>query len=146
MTRKILFSFIIAIIFSVNSKAQVDKNSDLYKVIISKDSLLFNVGFNTCNIKQFEILVSENLNFFHDKSGFSDSKKFFDDLRNGLCRSTSTYLARRELLSESTEIYALYNKGHFTEQSRKEYISSLKNNQINPRNSEAQPSLHTSGF
>ena len=54
MTRKIFFSIIIAVIFSTNSNAQVDKNSDLYKVIISKDSLLFNVGFNTCNIKQFE--------------------------------------------------------------------------------------------
>lgn len=30
--------------------AQVDKNSELYKTIISKDSLLFKVGFNTCDI------------------------------------------------------------------------------------------------
>lgn len=111
MTKNILLSFIIALIFSVESKAQVDKNSDLYKTIISKDSLLFNVGFNTCDIKQFEILVSENLNFFHDKSGFSDKKKFMDDLKSGLCRSPSTYQARRALLSQSTEIYALYNNG-----------------------------------
>lgn len=30
--------------------AQVQPNSELYKTIMEKDSLLFNVGFNTCNL------------------------------------------------------------------------------------------------
>jgi CubicO group peptidase (beta-lactamase class C family) len=92
--------------------AQVDKNSDLYKTIISKDSLLFNVGFNTCDISQFENLLSEKFEFFHDKEGISDKKEFLNDLRNGLCGDPDNYQARRELLHESTEIYALYNKGN----------------------------------
>lgn len=112
MTKKILLSFIIAIIFSANSKAQVDKNSELFKIILSKDSLLFNVGFNTCDISQFENLLSEKFEFFHDKDGISDKKKFLNDLRNGLCGNPANYQARRELLPESTEIYALYNKGN----------------------------------
>ena len=41
--------------------AQVDKNSDVYRTILTKDSLLFDVGFNTCDIKQFENLLSDNL-------------------------------------------------------------------------------------
>lgn len=112
MTKKILLSFIITIIFSANSKAQVDKNSELFKIILSKDSLLFNVGFNTCDISQFENLLSEKFEFFHDKNGISDKKKFLNDLRNGLCGNPANYQARRELLPESTEIYALYNKGN----------------------------------
>jgi hypothetical protein len=39
---------------------QVDKTSALYKTIKEKDSLLFNLGFNNCDIKQFENLVSEH--------------------------------------------------------------------------------------
>ena len=61
------------------SSAQVESSSVLYKTILEKDSLLFNIGFNTCDISQFEKLLSENFEFFHDKSGISDRKKFLSD-------------------------------------------------------------------
>lgn len=109
MTKKSILSFIVTIIFIATIKGQVHEKSELYKTIISKDSLLFNVGFNTCDIRKFENLFSEKFVFFHDKSGFSDKNKFLKDLRNGLCRNPSEYQARRELLS--TDIYALYNGG-----------------------------------
>jgi len=91
--------------------AQVDKNTDLYRNILSKDSLLFNVGFNTCDISQFENLLSENFEFFHDVAGISDKKKFLQDIRNGLCVNPANFQSRRELLAGSTEIYALYHNG-----------------------------------
>lgn len=112
MSKQIFLSFIFIFTIIVNGKAQVKKDSDLYKTIISKDSLLFNIGFNTCDISQFEKLLSEKFEFFHDKGGISDKKKFLDDLQNGLCGNPSNYQARRELMPESTEIYALYNKGN----------------------------------
>lgn len=90
--------------------AQVDRKSDLYKTIISKDSLLFNVGFNTCDISQFENLLSEKFEFFHDKDSISNKKLFLHNLQNGLCSSPTSFQARRELLPESTEIYPLYKK------------------------------------
>lgn len=112
MSKQIFLSFIFIITFIVSGKAQVEKNSELYKTIKEKDSLLFNVGFNTCDISQFEKLLSEKFEFFHDKGGISDKKKFLNDLRNGLCENPANYQARRELMPESTEIYALYNKGN----------------------------------
>ncbi len=72
MAKKIIIGLIFTIIFSANSKAQVEKNSDLYKTILSKDSLLFYIGFNTCDIKQFENLLSDNLKFYHDKDGYAN--------------------------------------------------------------------------
>jgi hypothetical protein len=81
---------------------QVDKNSELYKTILSKDSLLFDVGFNTCDIKQFENLLSENFEFFHDKDSISNKTIFIHNIRNGLCISPTTYQSRRELVKEST--------------------------------------------
>ena len=92
----------------LSAYAQVDKSSDLYKAILSNDSLLFNVGFNTCDITQFENLLSENFEFFHDKDSISHKKEFLYNLKNGLCKSPTTYQSRRELLTESTEIYPLY--------------------------------------
>jgi CubicO group peptidase (beta-lactamase class C family) len=101
----------IALIFSAISKAQEGKNSELYKTILSKDSLLFNVGFNTCDVKQYENLLSENLKFYHDKDGVSDKTKFLYDLKNGLCKSPETRQVKRFLVTESTEIFPLYRNG-----------------------------------
>ncbi len=88
--------------------SQADKASKLYKTIMSKDSLLFNIGFNTCDILQFENLLSDKFEFYHDKDGVSYKADFIFKLRNGLCKSPTMYQSRRELLSESTEIYPLY--------------------------------------
>jgi hypothetical protein len=88
--------------------AQDGKKSGLYKIILSKDSLLFNVGFNTCDITQFENLLSDRLEFFHDKDSISTKKEFLSNLRRGLCGSPSTYQSRRELVKGSAEIYPLY--------------------------------------
>ena len=107
---KILFLFCF-ITLSCLVSAQVEQTSVLYKTILEKDSLLFNIGFNTCDISQFEKLLSENFEFFHDKSGVSDRKKFLNDLKNGLCKSPETYQSRRELIPEKTQVFALYNQG-----------------------------------
>mgnify|MGYP002783412675 CR=1 FL=1 len=91
--------------------AQIDKNSDLYKSILTKDSLLFEVGFNHCDIKQFENLLSDNLKFYHDKDGISDKTKFLTDLKNGICNNQTNRQVQRFLVKESTEIFPLYKNG-----------------------------------
>jgi len=104
--QKIIFTF-----FCFTSTflfGQVQQKSELYKTIISKDSLLFDVGFNTCDISQFENLLSTNLEFLHDKDGISGKKEFLYNLKNGLCSSPDKYQSRRELIKLSTEIYPLY--------------------------------------
>lgn len=111
MAKKIIRIVFLLLLFSTISQAQVIKNSELYKTILSKDSLLFEVGFNHCDIKQFEILLSENLKFYHDKDGISDKKKFLFDLKNGLCKDPSTRQVNRFLVKESTEIFPLYENG-----------------------------------
>ncbi|RNI23414.1 serine hydrolase [Rufibacter latericius] len=91
------------------SKAQEPASSDLYKAIMRQDSLLFNVGFNTCNIGQFESLLSNDFEFYHDKGGITSSKaEFIAGFKNGLCKSPSTYQSRRELVTGSTEVFPLY--------------------------------------
>ncbi|WP_339835035.1 serine hydrolase [uncultured Flavobacterium sp.] len=111
MSKKITLLLIVSILFSANSLAQLDKNATLYKTILAKDSLLFNIGFNHCDIKQFENLLSENLKFYHDKDGVSNKTKFLNDLKNGLCKSPETRQVIRVLVKESTEIFPLYRNG-----------------------------------
>ena len=108
MAKKIIISFIIVLFFGTKSQAQIEKNSALYQTILSKDSLLFEVGFNHCNITQFENLLSDTFEFFHDKDSISYKKEFLYKFKNGLCKSPTTYQSRRELNKESTEIFPLY--------------------------------------
>lgn len=111
MTKSAQFIFMICILFFSQSPAQLAKTDPLYRTIMSKDSLLFSVGFNTCNIGQMESVLSDRLEFYHDKVGFSDKKKFISDFRNGLCKDPATYQSRRVLVDKSTQIYPLYKDG-----------------------------------
>ncbi len=89
---------------------QVDEVSELFVKIWRNDSLLFNVGFNQCDIAQFEDLISENCEFYHDKSGTVKSKAdFVANIRDGLCKMD--YKAIRKLDERSMEVYPLNNNG-----------------------------------
>jgi len=110
--RIIKLTFFCAVLFlSINNlNAQEKQDSELFKIIKAKDDLLFNVGFNTCDISQFENLLSENFEFYHDLSGTTLSKaSFIKDFKNGLCKPN--YKTRRELVEGSLEVYPLKNNG-----------------------------------
>lgn len=99
-----LFSMAAAIAFG-----QINRSSELYRTLRQKDSLLFNAGFNTCNIGELESLVSDNFEFYHDKSGITPSKAdFIASIQNGLCKLS--YKPRRELVEESLEVFPLTDK------------------------------------
>ena len=90
--------------------AQEEKSSELYITISEKDSLLFNLGFNNCDILQFENLISENFEFYHDQSGITNSKStFIQSIENGLCKLD--YKPKRVLDKNSLEIFPLKKNG-----------------------------------
>lgn len=108
MKRQILLFFLA--ISSLTTFGQVDKSSELYKSIEIKDSLLFNVGFNTCDLKQFELLVSENFEFYHDLSGITNSKvEFISGIQNGLCKLP--YKPKRVLSENKMDVFPLEKNG-----------------------------------
>ncbi|WP_267740825.1 class A beta-lactamase-related serine hydrolase, partial [Myroides injenensis] len=110
---RILFLILFLILFPFigNLNAQINKNSKLFLEVTTQDSLLFDVGFNNCDIKQFENLLSDNLKFYHDKDGISDKEKFLIDLKNGICNSQTNRQVKRFLVKESSEIFPLYKNG-----------------------------------
>lgn len=90
--------------------AQVERSSELYKVLKANDSLLFTVGFNTCDISQFENLVSDTFEFYHDEAGITSSKEaFIASIRDGLCKMQ--YKPRRVLINRSLEVFPLMKNG-----------------------------------
>lgn len=107
--KQLYFSLILTFL-TITTYSQLPHSSDLYKTIKEKDSLLFEIGFNTCDISQFENLLSEKFEFFHDKGGITATKSdFIVSIRDGLCKMN--YKAKRVLDKKSMEVYPLYNNG-----------------------------------
>lgn len=101
--KKLLAGLFLSLAFP--SLLQAD-NPDLFQTIQKQDSLLFNVGYNTCDITQFENLVSESFEFYHDQAGvFATKAAFIASIRDGLCKLN--YKPRRVLVANSMEVYPL---------------------------------------
>ena len=111
MINKIIFGLLFFCICSINSSAQTENSNQLYKVILSKDSLLFDVGFNQCDVSQFENLLSNHFKFYHDKDGISNKTKFISDLKSGICNNKDNRQVKRFLIKDKTEIFPLYKNG-----------------------------------
>ncbi|WP_306354276.1 nuclear transport factor 2 family protein [Flavobacterium sp. '19STA2R22 D10 B1'] len=99
----------ISVITSFTIQAQEKSSSELYKTIIAKDSLLFTIGFNTCDISQFENLVSSEFKFYHDKGGITPTKAdFLISIKKSICNPTNNYKIRRQLIKGTTQVYPLF--------------------------------------
>lgn len=105
-------AFIVGLLLMLagGTHAQVATSSALYATLKANDSLLFDIGFNTCDIAQFEKLLSEHFEMYHDEAGPILSKSaFISSVRDGLCKLP--YHPRRELVEGSLEVYPLEKNG-----------------------------------
>lgn len=91
------------------SFAQVDASSELYKIIRSNDSILFNEGFNKRDVAPFEEILSDNFEMYHDEAGLIGSKaEFMKSIEN--LRSLN-YKPIRKLNEKSLRVYPLEKNG-----------------------------------
>ncbi len=92
--------------------AQISQDSELFSTLKVNDSLLFNIGFNTCDLDQFKKFTTDDLEFYHDKAGALNSKEeFINVMVEGICNKDNTFKSRRELVKNSLQVYPLYNNG-----------------------------------
>jgi hypothetical protein len=98
--------------FSGIATAQVDQKSDLFKTLKAKDSILFKIGFNKCEVNKSAKLMSNDLEFYHDKGGVTNSKaEFVNIMKNGLCKSNNPEKTYRLLVEGSLEVFPMYDNG-----------------------------------
>ncbi|WP_299892152.1 DUF4440 domain-containing protein [uncultured Lacinutrix sp.] len=110
--KSVFFITLVFLCYTNRIEAQIAKNSELFKTLKQNDSLLFNEGFNKCDVNQFETFIASDFEFYHDKHGITNSKEaFMLSISNGLCNKSNTIKSRRELVKGSLSVYPLYNKG-----------------------------------
>lgn len=105
---KILLA-IITFLYSLFASAQVDKTSDLFKILKSKDSIIFESTFNKCEIEKLDNIIAEDFEFYHDVSGLQDRTKFMKIIKTGLCATPGNI--HRDLVAGSLEVHPLKNNG-----------------------------------
>jgi ketosteroid isomerase-like protein len=78
----------------------------LFRQISELDTKLFE-AYNRCQLEQFGRMVSDDIEFYHDKTGLSVGKpKLLDAWKQNICSKVT-----RELLPASLEVYPLEGYG-----------------------------------
>lgn len=100
--------FCLFISFGIN--AQVEPNSELYNTLKKKDSLLFDVGFNNCDLATLEQILTTDLEFYHDKGGIQNKPEFLKAMKDNICSSPERKPIRK-LTPGTLKVFPLYNNG-----------------------------------
>lgn len=82
----------------------VDMN--LYNEIVAMDATYFN-AYNNCDIDTQAKILSDTVEFFHDQTGLSTSKKdILESTKKNICNKVT-----RTLIKGSIEVYPIQNYG-----------------------------------
>lgn len=78
----------------------------LFQTIQSLDTKLFD-AYNHCDLKTFGSMLSDDLEFYHDKTGLSMGREaLVDGVKNNICGKVT-----RELVPGTLEVYPIANYG-----------------------------------
>lgn len=81
----------------------------LTKAITAHDAVLFDVMFVQCAPTALAAIVTEDMEFYHDKGGAMGREAFIDDYAKSCAakRAPDAWRSRRALASETLKVYAI---------------------------------------
>lgn len=86
-----------------------EQQSELYKILKEKDSLMFELSFNQLDTSILEELATDDIEFYHDQGGATYTKEgFINDMKS---LGNLSYKARRELVKGSTKVFPMLKDG-----------------------------------
>ena len=91
---------------AVPSLESIKSQEELRQAITALDKQLFD-AYNTCNSEKLGTLVTDDLEFYHDKTGLAVGKQvFLEAIKKNICGKVT-----RELVQGSLEVYPLHGYG-----------------------------------
>ena len=111
--QRLSFAFIFLIFFCAPILLQgqdiYDEPEDLEALILSKDSTFWQ-AYNQCDVEVMASFLSEDLEFYHDKNGFTQGKSAMrESLAKGLCANGPSL--RREAKAGTVRVFPLKGIG-----------------------------------
>ena len=90
--------------------AQVTEENILFIQLKKMDQIVFEQGFNQCDLKNLEKTIHTEFEFYHDIGGIQVKDDFMNNMKTNIC-STPNHKPIRKLVEESLQVYPLYNQG-----------------------------------
>jgi len=106
--RAILFAT--TILLSQWALSQDSTTSAIFLALQKGDSILFEEGFNKCNLSALENLLEPDFEFYHDQNGEQNKEAFLKGFRESIC-SNPKGKPIRKLVKGSLVVYPLKNEG-----------------------------------
>ncbi|HEY4054052.1 MAG TPA: serine hydrolase [Terriglobales bacterium] len=91
-------------------EAQVAETSDLYQQIMQMDRLLFEDGFNQCQLDKLNEIVSDDFHFIHDQNGMQLKSEFMKGFKDSICSNPNRKPIRKPVPG-TLEVFPLHNEG-----------------------------------
>lgn len=110
MLKKTILILGVLLLSTQISESQVLENSELFVQLQKMDSIVFQEGFNTCNLIEMKKTIHPEFEFYHDVGGLQEKEEFMMNMKKNIC-ATPNNKPIRKLILESLEVYPLYNKG-----------------------------------
>ena len=111
MLRTTTTATFLTLICTLSSIAQVSPDSDLHVQLYRMDSLIFEVGFNRCEMEVYDRIISDDLEFYHDQSGLSKTKQHFIEVASKNICGNANQKPIRKLVEGTMEVYPLSENG-----------------------------------
>jgi hypothetical protein len=105
---KILLALMI-FLYTWITNGQVDRTSQRYKTLKSKDSILFESTFNRCELEKLEPILADDFEFYHDIVGIQNRRAFIAAMKNNICAHPGN--VKRQLVPKSLAVFPLKNNG-----------------------------------
>ena len=91
---------------NAQNKPPLKAEGELFQTVSSLDHDLFD-AYNKCDLKKFESLLADDLEFYHDQGGFSrGAKATVEGVKNNICGKVT-----RELVPGTLEVYPIAHYG-----------------------------------
>jgi len=110
MLKKSIFILGIITLITQTSQSQVLEDSSLFLQLKKMDSIVFQEGFNQCNLVALETTIHPEFEFYHDVGGSSEKNIFLENMKNNICSSPEQKPIRK-LVKGSLKVFPLYNQG-----------------------------------
>jgi hypothetical protein len=99
-------AFAVADAQAVPSLDSIKSQEELTRAVTALDKELFD-AYNTCNLDKLGKLVTDDLEFYHDKTGLAVGKQtFLDAIKNNICGKVT-----RQLVAGTLEAHPLHGYG-----------------------------------